>query len=570
MWARHSRSLLRAVSPRKARSSRSLNGQAQIPHTTYFNPPPKPPRRVWRSLLLGTTLVAAGAYTHAWLFDLPLLPEDFLGEGLGEDAAEDELMEAMNNPVVGKEMLFALTNKIAAESVLPVDLPTAEVFLNEMAGCAFSPRAVAHICQLPSNLPCEDKVASSLFAVGPDPLASWPTWSILDGHAGPRTANFLDRHLSDAVAAELVNRNCLGRPSTPNDPSVFEAIKAAFLWLDDQLITVAQQPPFSACSWTEKIAALAPAQSGSCALMAVFDPATSLLRVANVGDSRAVLGRWDAQAGKYVALPMSHDHTGFNPGEVERLNREHPGENPIDPKTGRVHGIAVSRAFGDGRWKWSQKFTEYIHSHFWGLSPRPEGMIQTPPYLTAEPEIIEQQVQYGEHSDFLIMASDGLWDVMSSEDAVVCVEEWLKKFKPSDPMDRMIKSWTSVEQSGRPEMEEDFPDFAAAHSDDLDTYYDEDEKVLKWRVSPKHFVVENENCGAHMIKNALGGRRRELFRGLMTLQPPHSRSVRDDISVQVIFFGDFERAAMDPQYRKAMQWEPDAPSSKRPVPRLLP
>lgn len=150
MWARRSRSLLRVVSPRKARSSRSLNGQAQIPHTTYFNPPPKPPRRVWRSLLLGTTLVAAGAYTHAWLFDLPLLPGDFLGEGLGEDAAEDELMEAMNNPVVGKEMLFALTNKIAAESVLPVDLPTAEVFLNEMAGCAFSPRAVAHICQLPS------------------------------------------------------------------------------------------------------------------------------------------------------------------------------------------------------------------------------------------------------------------------------------------------------------------------------------------------------------------------------------------------------------------------------------
>lgn len=201
-----------------------------------------------------------------------------------------------------------------------------------------------------------------------------------------------------------------------------------------------------------------------------------------------------------MALPMSHDHTGFNAGEVERMKREHPGESPIDPKTGRVHGIAVTRAFGDGRWKWTQKFSEYIHSHFWGLSPRPEGMIQTPPYLTAEPEIIEQQVQYGEHADFLIMASDGLWDVMSSEDAIVCVEEWLKRYNPRDVMDSMIKRWSFVEQPESTQLEDEFPDFAAAHSDDLDTYFDEDDKVLKWRVSPKHFVVENENCGAHMSK----------------------------------------------------------------------
>jgi len=72
---------------------------------------------------------------------------------------------------------------------------------------------------------------------------------------------------------------------------------------------------------------------------------------------------------------------------------------------------------------------------------------------------------------------------------------------------------------------------------DDDTYYDEDEEALKWRVSPKHFVVEDDNCGIHLIKNALGGNRRELFNGIMTVTPPLSRNVRDDITVQVIFFG---------------------------------
>ena len=72
---------------------------------------------------------------------------------------------------------------------------------------------------------------------------------------------------------------------------------------------------------------------------------------------------------------------------------------------------------------------------------------------------------------------------------------------------------------------------------DDDTYYDEEERTLKWRVSPKHFIVEDDNAGIHLIKNVLGGNRRELFNGVMTVQPPLSRQVRDDITVHVVFFG---------------------------------
>ncbi|KAI7698566.1 hypothetical protein KC353_g16909, partial [Hortaea werneckii] len=74
-------------------------------------------------------------------------------------------------------------------------------------------------------------------------------------------------------------------------------------------------------------------------------------------------------------------------------------------------------------------------------------------------------------------------------------------------------------------------------SGDDDTYFDQEEKCMRWRVSPKHFVNEDENCGIHLVKNALGGKRRDLFCGVMSLQPPLSRKVRDDITVHVIFFG---------------------------------
>lgn len=55
-----------------------------------------------------------------------------------------------------------------------------------------------------------------------------------------------------------------------------------------------------------------------------------------------------SQRSHYVCEPMSVDHTGFNPDEVSRLQREHPGEHGIvDPRSGRVHSLATSRAFGD-------------------------------------------------------------------------------------------------------------------------------------------------------------------------------------------------------------------------------
>ena len=254
----------------------------------------------------------------------------------------------------------------------------------------------------------------------------------------------------------------------------------------------------------EVIAAVAPAIAGSCALLTMYDTTTSVLRTAVTGDSRAVLGSWSN--GRYTAEALSADQTGFNEDEVKRISGEHPGEpDMIDPKTGRLFGIAVTRGFGDHRWKWTEDAIKALQAGFYAFAPRPK--YKTPPYMTARPEVTSKQVQ-GE--DFVILASDGLWDVMSNEDAVACVSRWRAAKRAGKAEDvRDAKSDLSADEEGWP----------------------------SYKATPEHFAIEDlDNAAVCLVKNALGGTRRALLCGTMTAYSPLSRTVRDDITVQVIFF----------------------------------
>ncbi|XP_010999843.1 PREDICTED: probable protein phosphatase 2C 11 isoform X1 [Populus euphratica] len=109
------------------------------------------------------------------------------------------------------------------------------------------------------------------------------------------------------------------------------------------------------------------------------------LLVANVGDSRVVACR----AGS--AIPLSIDHKPDRSDERQRI--EEAGGFIIWAGTWRVGGVlAVSRAFGNKLLK---------------------------PYVVAEPEIQEEEIGGVE---FIIVASDGLWNVLSNKDAVALVQ----------------------------------------------------------------------------------------------------------------------------------------------------
>ncbi|XP_010533986.1 PREDICTED: probable protein phosphatase 2C 11 [Tarenaya hassleriana] len=112
------------------------------------------------------------------------------------------------------------------------------------------------------------------------------------------------------------------------------------------------------------------------------------LIVANVGDSRVVASRSGS------AVPLSIDHKPDRSDERQRI--EEAGGFIIWAGTWRVGGIlAVSRAFGDKQLK---------------------------PYVIAEPEIQEEDISTVE---FIIIASDGLWNVMSNKDAVAIARDIL-------------------------------------------------------------------------------------------------------------------------------------------------
>lgn len=128
-----------------------------------------------------------------------------------------------------------------------------------------------------------------------------------------------------------------------------QAIKDAFLSLDKDLITGGAKAALEDRFLNDAMSELSPSYSGSCALVGLYEHTSQILRVACTGDSRAVLGRRNA-AGAWEPVILSVDQTGYNNEEVARLQYEHPNE-PEMIKDGRLLGLAVTRAFGDGIWK---------------------------------------------------------------------------------------------------------------------------------------------------------------------------------------------------------------------------
>lgn len=337
--------------------------------------------------------------------------------------------------------------------------------------------------------------------------------------------------------------------------AIRDTIKNVFTTLDNTIMNKAR----NSANWAPAangaaLLDLAPAFSGSCALVAAFDPEQSKLRVACTGDSRAVLGRWDDVEGKYVAQALSADQTGFNEAEVARIKELHPDEPDIlDPKTGRLLGLAVTRAFGDHRLKWDNDLVKACQVKFWGSGPRPHNA--TPPYLTAEPEVTETDIvragdstpslggRVATKSDFMIMASDGLWDHMSSDVAVSCVSAWL------EARARSANGLVSQDPQRLP------PDFN--HLNQLDSGVDfsvADGHEISWQAEPQYFAIEDDNAAVCLARNAMGGTRRGLFAGLLAIPGPFARDAMDDTTVMVVFF---DRIAEDKsKEQKKSSWWP--------------
>jgi len=180
-------------------------------------------------------------------------------------------------------------------------------------------------------------------------------FAIYDGHGGREASEMASKLLHEILLTEI-----------KKDKDISDALGKAFIDTDKQI---------------ERDGI----ESGTTAVVAFLKDQN--LIVANAGDSRAVLDR-----GKLGVKRLSHDHKADDLDEIKRIEALGGWVTPARPGSdvARVNGIvAIARSLGD------KEFGEF-------LSPQP--------YIS--------KTSLTKNDKRLILACDGVWDVISDEEAV--------------------------------------------------------------------------------------------------------------------------------------------------------
>uniref|UniRef100_A0A0D6QUA1 protein-serine/threonine phosphatase n=1 Tax=Araucaria cunninghamii TaxID=56994 RepID=A0A0D6QUA1_ARACU len=219
---------------------------------------------------------------------------------------------------------------------------------------------------------------------------------IYDGHGGPEASRFVSDHLFLHLM----------RFAREEGHMSDEVLRRSFSATEEGFLAHVTR------SWQTKplIAAV-----GSCCLVGLIWGGK--LYVANVGDSRAVLGTLGRSSKKITAEQLTRDHNA----SVEEVRQELKALHPDDSRivvyrhgVWRVKGIIqVSRSIGDVYLKKPEFNLDPVYTRFQLSEPLHR------PVLTAEPSIYTMTIK--PQDKFLIFASDGLWEHLSNEQAVEIV-----------------------------------------------------------------------------------------------------------------------------------------------------
>ncbi|OCF59968.1 hypothetical protein L486_02641 [Kwoniella mangroviensis CBS 10435] len=371
-------------------------------------------------------------------------------------------------------------------------------------------------------------------------------FSVFDGHGGPYISDLLSRTLHGCLAWNIANFLNRGQNDVRaweheviggklwsemkfSDDSSFHS----FLAFDANIIQSTWSTLFSPIE--DKLPGLPPHSptqlglanlfdNGSCAITAIVDVESDKLYEANVGDTRAIAGWWNPDKGEWRCDILTEDATCENEKETKR--RDTAIHNQGYGDTNRVlGGLQPSRAFGDDAYKIGYDDYKDIQRTLFQKEPYKrwkwfeECPSRTPPYVTARPEVAIRDIhpRSGEELKFVVLATDGLWDRVTSEEASHLVaSHMMHEIHPDQSKLQVMASCPHT--SPLPNNDHPFPK--------------EDMRVEgRW-------VYEDTNAATHLIKNALGGDDRELRRQFLSLRSPGARSARDDTTAIVIWFDD--------------------------------
>uniref|UniRef100_A0A669EU53 protein-serine/threonine phosphatase n=1 Tax=Oreochromis niloticus TaxID=8128 RepID=A0A669EU53_ORENI len=242
-------------------------------------------------------------------------------------------------------------------------------------------------------------------------------FAVYDGHGGEEVALYCSKYLPDIIKEQKAYK----------DGKLQKALEDAFLAIDGRITTEevikelvqiagrpTEEPPAEkvaeeddceyttpcdiSCdsSFTHVFVCLQPgSDSGTTAVVALIRG--KQLIVANAGDSRCVV----SERGK--AVDMSYDHKPEDEVELARIKNA-GGKVTMD---GRVNGgLNLSRAIGDHFYKRNKSL------------PPEEQMI------SAMPDV--KVLTLNEDHDFMVIACDGIWNVLSSQEVVDFISERIK------------------------------------------------------------------------------------------------------------------------------------------------
>ncbi|KAL4205071.1 hypothetical protein AMTRI_Chr01g135320 [Amborella trichopoda] len=237
--------------------------------------------------------------------------------------------------------------------------------------------------------------------VKPNAFDSFAYAAVFDGHAGFSSVQFLRDELYKECVTSLQDGLLL---SGKDYVAIREAFEDAFFKADMKLL-----------NWLEEKGK--EDESGSTATVVFVG--NDMLIISHVGDSCVALSR----SGKAEVLTSSHRPYGNNRVSLEEIRRIREAGGWI--VNGRICGdISISRAFGDIRFKTkkNEMLEKGIEDGRWTRKFISRLKINGD-WVTAAPDIY--QVSLGSDAEFILLASDGLWDYMSCSDAVKFVRNQL-------------------------------------------------------------------------------------------------------------------------------------------------
>ena len=283
---------------------------------------------------------------------------------------------------------------------------------NDVNKCIKNIRKVQSICKVGSSGPNQNikKLNQDDYFIYKNFLnnPSYLYMGVCDGHGifGQNISFYLKEHLPNNLMNGFIEKNIFNL-SELNINLISEIVEYIFQKTNNEM------------NENERIDS---SFSGSTCISSIFTP--ERLFCINVGDSRCILGKYNKEKNEWIPLNLSRDHKPSDPKEKLRIinsggrvesymdeDGNYVGPERVWLKDEDCPGLAMSRSFGD----------EIAHK---------VGVIVCPDIL---------DYRFTEEDKFIILASDGIWEFLSSDEVVDIIKNFYLENDLEGALDYLYK-----------------------------------------------------------------------------------------------------------------------------------